>query len=298
MEAGGPDKHAPVAGVLWMTGAAFCFSASFTLVKLLQDHGMTVFQAVLVRQALGLVVFLPVLVRGWPGLLKTEVRPRHFLRAVLGFGGMCSAYYSLSLINLADSVTLQLTLPFFTMLVAVWLLGERPRRHRVIATAVGFAGVLAVVRPGFAEINHGIFFALAGAAFYAASDVNARRLARHDPLPAIMVWNFLFTIPLAAVPSAAWWVTPPAEALWPMAAFAAAGVSAQFCLTRSFGLAEAGLVSPVLFLRLPIVAVSGYLIFDQRTELWTWIGACVIVAATIWMARAETRVSRRVRGYG
>ena len=289
MTTAAPDRHAPVAGMLWMLMAALCFSASFTLVKALQDIGMTVFQAVLIRQTLGLVVLSPLLIRGWSDLLLTEVRTRHGARAILGFAGMCSAYYSLSLIDLADSVALQFTLPFFTMAFAIWVLGERLRTHRVIATAICFGGVLIIVRPGFAEFSHGTLFALAGAACYAASDVNARRLARHDPLPTIMVWNFLLTIPLSAVPAAVWWITPPTDALWTILGFAATGVGAQFCLTRSFGLAEAGLVSPILFLRLPIVAATGWLVYDQQTEIWTWIGASVIFVATIWMARAETR---------
>lgn len=288
MTAAAPDRHAPVAGMLWMLMAALCFSASFTLVKALQDFGMTVFQAVLIRQTLGLAVLSPLLIRGWSDLLRTEVRARHGARAVLGFAGMCSAYYSLSLINLADSVALQFTLPFFTMAFAIWILGERLRMHRAVATAIGFGGVLVIVRPGFAELNHGILFALAGAACYAASDVNARRLARHDPLLTIMAWNFLLTIPLSAVPAAVWWVTPPADALWTTLGFAVTGVGAQFCLTRSFGLAEAGLVSPILFLRLPIVAATGWLFYGQQTGIWTWIGASIIFAATIWMARVET----------
>ncbi len=282
----------PVAGVLWMTAAAVCFSASFALVKALQDSGMTVFQAVLFRQCLGLVLFLPVLLRSRSAVFGSEVRARHLVRALFGFLGMCSAYHSLSLIHLADSVALQFTLPFFVMLFAAWILGERLRRHRVIATVAGFAGVLLIVRPGFAEANAGILFALAGAACYAASDVNARRLARHDGLPAIMIWNFLWTIPLAAVPSAAWWVAPPPGAWWAVAGFAAAGVCAQFCLTRSLGMAEAGLVAPILFLRLPLIAAVGYLWFGQATGIWTWIGAGVIFAATVWMTRVETRRAR------
>ena len=60
---GSPDKHNPVAGILWMIGAACCFAASLSLVKALQDDGMTPFQAVLFRQVFGLVIFIPVILR-------------------------------------------------------------------------------------------------------------------------------------------------------------------------------------------------------------------------------------------
>ena len=71
--------------------------------------------------------------------------------------------------------------------------------------------------------------------------------------------------------------------------FCIAGVCAQFCLTRSFGMAEASLVSPILFFRLPIVAIIAYYAFGQQSEIWMWVGAGVIVLATTWMTRIEVR---------
>ena len=157
---GAPDKHHPVAGILWMLGAACCFAASLTLVKALQEDGMTPFQAVLFRQIFGLVIFIPVILRAGAASLKTPVPARHGMRAVFGFMGMCTGYYSLTLINVADSVALQFTLPIFTTICAIWLLGEKLHSHRVIATLIGFGGVLLIVRPGFAEINLGVPLAL------------------------------------------------------------------------------------------------------------------------------------------
>ena len=102
---------------------------------------------------------------------------------------MCTGYYSLSLINVADSVALQFTLPIFTMFFAVLMLGEKIYSHRLIATVVGFAGVLIIVRPGFAEVNLGILFALAASAFHAVGDVYARYLARYDKIQTIMIFR-------------------------------------------------------------------------------------------------------------
>ena len=287
--ASGPDKHNPVAGILWMIGAAFCFSASLTLVKALQDGGMSAFQAVLFRQVFGLIIFTPIILRAGIGTLKTKVPFGHFIRASLGLMGMWTGYYSLTLINVPDSVALQFTLPIFTMICAIFLLGEKLHSHRVIGTLIGFGGVLVIVRPGFSDLNFGILLALAAAAFYATSDTLSRWLARYDKLPTIMMWNFIFMIPMAALPSAYFWVTPAAELWWQVLGFAVAGVGAQFCLTRSFGLAEASLVSPILFLRLPLIAAIAFFAFGQTTEIWTWVGAAVIFIATTWMTRVETR---------
>ena len=284
---GDTDKHVPIAGMLWMCAATIFFSVSFTVVKGLQDDGITVYQAVLFRQTLGIAVFMPMFISSGLSPLKTIVPVQHFYRAALGFAGMCTGYYSLSLINVADSVALQFTLPFFTMFSAVLLLGEKIYSHRLMATMVGFAGVLIIVRPGFAEINIGILSALAASAFHSVSDTYARYLARYDKIRTIMVFNFVFIIPLAAIPAAIYWSPISFENLPQLILFGVAGISAQFCLTRSLGLAQASLVSPILFLRLPLVAVIAYYAFGQQTEFWTWIGASVIILATTWMARIE-----------
>ncbi len=283
------DRHVPIAGMLWMLAATVFFSLSFTLVKGLQDAGLTVFQAILFRQLLGTTIVLPVMLGSDIATLKTAIPFQHAKRATLGFLGMCTGYYSLVLINVGDSVALQFTLPIFTMIAAVLILGEKILSHRLIATLIGFAGVLIIVRPGFAELNLGIMMALSSAAFHAVSDTYARYLSRYDKVPTIMGFNFLFTIPLAAIPAVIYW-EPVSLDIWPLLlAFGMAGISAQYCLTRSFSLAEASLVSPILFFRLPIVAVISWYAFDQLTEIWTWVGAGVIAIATTWMARVEVR---------
>ena len=286
------DKHTPIPGILWMCGATIFFSLSLTLVKYIQDQGLNAFQAVLFRQVLGVALVLPVVIAGTKlRELKTTVPLKHGTRAVFGFLGMCTGYFALNLINIADAVALQFTLPIFTMFCAIWLLSEKLYSHRLIATLVGFLGVLIIVRPGFSELNLGIFLAIASAATHAVSDTYARYLARFDKLKVIMLYNFLFTIPFALLPAIIWW-EPISVNLWPyLFAFGIAGICAQFCLTRSFSLADASLVSPILFLRLPIVAIIGFFAFSQMPETWTWVGAGIIILATTWMARSETRSS-------
>ena len=104
-----------------------------------------------------------------------------------------------------------------------------------------------------------------------------------------MTYNFVFTIPIALIPALVWWNPIPID-IWPyLISFGIAGISAQFCLTRSFSLADASLVSPILFLRLPLVAIIASFAFGQTTEIWTWTGAAVIILATTWMTKKETK---------
>ena len=111
-----------IRGVLWMAGAALCFSASIGLVRHLSDS-MSTFEIVFLRQLLGALVMIPWLWRAGLGALRTRVLPLHCARAAVSYLGMATSYYSVTLIPLADAVSLQFTSPLWVALLAMVLLG-------------------------------------------------------------------------------------------------------------------------------------------------------------------------------
>lgn len=294
---GGDPRHSPVLGVLWMTAAALCFSVAIGFVRHLSDT-YTTFEIALFRQVLGIVVTSFWVWRVGPGVLRTGVIHFHFVRALLGYGGLVAGYYAVTLISIADAQALQFTLPFFTIVFAVWALKETVRRHRWAATIIGFAGALIIIRPGFAEVDAGMLIALAAAALFAGSDVTNRYLSGRDAIGAIIFYGFAIQLPIGLAASIPGWVTPSLAELPLITVFAAAAVTAQWCLTRSFAVAEASLVSPVLYLRLPFVALIGFVFFDQVTDAWTWVGAAIMFASTFHSTRVDARIAGVARNSG
>ncbi len=288
--AGVDARHKPILGVLWMTAAALFFSIAIGFVRHLSDT-YTTFEIAFFRQVLGMVIAGAWVWRAGLVALRTSVPHLHFLRAILGYAGLVAGYYAVRLISIADTQALQFTLPFFTFVFAAWALKEIIRAHRLTASIVGFAGALIIVRPGFVEVNLGMLIALAAAALFAGSDVTNRYLSGRDAVGAIVFYGFAFQLPIGLAASIPGWVTPSLAELPVITVFAAAAVAAQWCLTRSFAVAEASLVSPVLFLRLPIVALIGFVFFDQVTDLWTWLGAAIMIASTIHSTRIDARIA-------
>jgi drug/metabolite transporter (DMT)-like permease len=279
----------PIAGIAWMFAAALAFAVSFIFVRELSGT-YTIFQIVLMRYAFGFVFLSPWIVHTRPRLLPDRQLWYHVQRAGLIYCGLFASYYSVTVIALADSMALQFTLPVFASLIAIAFLGERPPSHRWIAIAAGFGGAMVILRPGFMVINVGMLIAVLAAALYGASDVTTRYLSRTFSTSAIVFYGYVLQIPIAAVLSAPVWVTPPV-ADWPaIIAFAIAAFASQWCLTHAYGKADASLVSPVLFARLPCVAAMAWIFFGEATDLWTWVGAALIFAGTTWGARQETRL--------
>ena len=284
-------RHNPVIGALWMLGAAIAFSVTIALVRHLSATYST-FEIVMFRLIFGIAVLLPWLIRVGRAGLRTDNIRLYAARAVFAYGAMFCGYYSVRLITIADSVALQFTLPIFTLILAVVLLKERAYAHRWIATVLGFAGVLIIVRPGFAEVNAGVAFALGAALLFGVVDVSTRFLSHSDGIRTILFYGFVMQLPIAVIPAAATWVTPTlADIPW-ILAFAVGALSAQVCITNSLAAAEASLVSPVLYLRLPMVALLGYVFFAELPSVWTWVGAALIFGCTYYCTWRDARMTR------
>lgn len=292
--AAGTGVHKPALGVAWMLTAAFFFAGSIAFVRYLSDTYST-YEIVLIRQILGLLFMAPTIWSAGLGLLPERQLWMHVLRATLIYAAMWASYHSVTLISLADSMALQFTLPIWLGVFAVLFLGERPRWHRWLAVATGFIGALVIIRPGFAAFSLGMLVALAAAALYGAGDATSRYLARTHGTTALMFYGYVFQFPISVGLAAPVWTTPPLSE-WPLLfAFGVVAFAAQWSLTRAYGVAEATLVGPVLFVRLPFVAALGYVLFGQVTDPWTWIGAALIFAGTTYSTRREMREARAAK---
>jgi drug/metabolite transporter (DMT)-like permease len=289
--AGAGQRHNPIQGVLWMVAAAIAFSVTLIMVRYLSAK-FTTFEIVFFRQVFGVMIMLPWLVRAGIGVLKTDQIKIYLTRAILTYCAMFAAYYSIILITIADSIALQFTLPFFTIIFAMAVLGEKVRTHRWIATVIGFIGAMIIIRPGFAEISAGMLIALSAAALYGGADTCTRFLSGRNTVNVVVFYGFVLQLPIAAVPAAMTWVTPGLADMGYILAFVIAAVGAQFFITQSFSNAEASLVSPVLFVRLPFVAVLGFFFFGELPGAWTWVGAAILFASTFWSTRRDARISK------
>ncbi len=287
----GHGRHDPVTGVLWMVGAAASFSVALALVRHLSDS-FSVFEITFFRLAFGTIVILPPILRGGA---RTRNLPLYCGRALFTFAAVYSSYYSVTLIPIADSVALQFTLPIFTAVFATLALKEPLYRHRLAAVLLGFAGVMIIMRPGISTVNAGTMIALAAALMFAIVDVSTRFLAGRDRVSVVLFYGFVLQLPIAAVPTAATWVTPGWNDAPGILAFALAALGAQICITKSFAAAEASLVSPVLYLRLPLSAVIAFVFFGEVSSVWTWAGAAILFACTTYTTRRDAALTRRRR---
>ncbi|MDX1540787.1 MAG: DMT family transporter [Geminicoccaceae bacterium] len=276
----------PVQGALWMCAAATAFAVMINLVRHLTDL-FDPLQVVFFRNVFGLLAMLPWLARSGVGVLRTRRLGLHMARAAVAMAAMVLWFTTLSLMPLAEATALSFTAPMFTSLLAVLVLGEVMRARRWTAIGIAFIGALVIIRPGSEALDPVALLALVTALVWGTGTVMVKVMSRTESAGAIVTWVTLLLTPLSLIPALFVWITPTAEQLIWCALLGVAGSIGHLCLTRALKVADATVVVPFDYLRLPVVAVIAFVVFGEQPDLWTWIGGAIVAGSGIYIARRE-----------
>ncbi len=284
-------------GTALMFLSSMFYALTFVTVKKLGDS-FSVYQLVLFRTFLGTAVMLPWVMRSGVSALKTRRWGIYWFRAVAVYTGNLCWFYALTNITLADATTLSFTAPLFAAVILAFWLKERLDGWRLAALLIGLGGAFVIIRPGFAEIHIATIGMIYTAISYGAAMAITRALTLTENSNAVVFYMFALNLPLSFVPGVMHWTTPGWEdALW-IAAFGLLSLYSQSLMTKSFALAEAAVVMPTFYLQLPLVALLGFLMFDQLPEIWLIPGAIMIVGGSYLSVWSEARKRRRAKAEG
>jgi drug/metabolite transporter (DMT)-like permease len=296
--ASGPARAPhPLRAALWMVGALVSFSIMAIAVRELLDT-MGTFEILFFRSLVSFLMVLAVLPRYGIGALASRRIGLHTTRNVLHFGGQFAWVYAIGWLPLATVFAIEFTMPVWTAVLATVLLGERLDRGRIVMLVLGLAGILIILRPGLAFIHPAALVMIAGSLCFAAVMVATKRLASTDSALAVLFYMSVIQMPLGLVPALPDWVAPTVADLPWIIGIGAAGFGAHYCMTRAFMLADATLVVPLDFLRLPLIAVVGALLYGEPIQLVTLLGAAVIFAGIYYSLTRERRARIAERSGG
>ena len=280
-----------VTAAIWMSGAIVSFS-SMAVAGRAVSLDLDTFEIMLYRSLIGLVIVLAVATAaGSLGQITRRSMGLHLLRNVSHFTGQNLWFYAITVVPLAQVFALEFTSPLWAMVLSVVVLGERLTRTRVLTGILGFAGILIVARPGPDTISLGLICAAVAAIGFAGSAVFTRRLTRTETITCILFYLTAMQAVLGLVCAALdGEVTLPAAASVPwLALIACAGLLAHLCLTKALSIAPASVVMPIDFIRLPVIAVVGALVYAEALDPYVFAGAAIIFAANYMNIRRETR---------
>jgi len=266
---------------LWMTGWL-----SLMLVMAVAGREamreLNVFELMELRCLLGLLMLSPIIaLNGGLATLRTTRLKLHAARNLIHYGAQLGWFFALTLIPIGQVVAIEFTMPIWTALLAAAFLGERITLFKLLAIVLGIVGVVVIVRPDTGAINPGQLIALAAAVGFGISIALVKFLTRTEPTVSIIFWMLVVQSVAGLVPTLAIWTWPSSAAWGWIVVVALCGTFSHFCMARALLYADATIVVPMDFLRVPLTATVGWLLYSERLDGFTVLGAALILAGNL-----------------
>lgn len=301
-----------LAGALFASVATFVFTVNDTLIKFLSD-GYALHQIVLTRSVVGVLLLALIIVplSGGYGRIKTQRLGMHILRALCVVFANLFFYMALASLPLAEVVGIFFIAPFLISIFSVIFLGEYVGPQRWIAIAMGFAGVLLIIRPGTDAFQLAALLPVAAAVGYASFHIMTRHIGRTET-----TMSMTFYVPLVFVvvsgtigilvgdgslsgqsnPSLEFlfrpWILP---AVWDFVimVFIGFGVTlGGYCVSKAYQHSDAALIAPFEYNALLYAALFGWVFFAEWPDGLAWVGLALVLASGLFLVWREA-VNRR-----
>jgi drug/metabolite transporter (DMT)-like permease len=272
-----------------MSGALVSFSAMAVSVRVLAAT-LGVMEILALRAGLGLLVMAKLVAARADLSANINCRHRrlHLFRNTVHVGASYLWAMGLLLIPLAMAFALEFTTPAWTLLLAAPVLGERLTASRIGAVVLGLVGVLVILRPGLATFQPGALLTLVAAFGLAITLICTKKLTRTDSTLAIVFWMMLIQLPLALIGSDPLFVTKLNQGQVPaVIGIGVSGLVSHYCLTNAFQAGDAGVVVPLDFMRIPLIAVIGWWLYGEPLDAFVFLGAGLIITGILWNLRSE-----------
>ena len=256
---------------------------------------LNVFQITEMRSVFGFLMLYPLVrLNGGFAAMKTSRPLQHIGRNLIHYAAGLGWFFALTLIPIGQVVSIEFTMPIWTAILAVGFLGERMTPAKVFAIVLGVIGVIIIVRPVAGEVNPGQLIALCAAVGFGISVAMMKSLTRTEKTLAIIFWMLVIQSAAGILPSLYVWKWPTAYAWGWIVVIAFCGTFSHYCMARAMLHADATVVLPMDFLRVPLTAIAGWLIYSERLDMFTVLGAALILTGNLLNLRAAQPVPARI----
>ena len=287
-------KHLLV--LFWMLGSLVSFAGVALSVRGLQGT-LTVFEMLAIRNIGGLLILggMMLLAPGPDQTMRMAKPGVHVLRNTAHFTGQALWVWGVTVLPLATVFAIEFSTPAWVALFAVIFLKERMTVFRALAIVLGFVGVLIILRPGLESFRPEALAVVLAAVFFGIQITTTKFLTGSNSTWTIMLWMNLMQLPMNVVANMALGQSPLiidklAWGIWlPVTGIAITGFLAHYCLTNAFRHGDATLVVPIDFLRVPLIALIGWLFYAETPEMAVLLGALVVIAGVVINLTAEAR---------
>ena len=271
----------PIRAGLWMMGAV----VSFTLMAVAGRevlHELDTFEVMMYRSLMGIcIVLIFSKVAGTFNEINVQQLTLHLTRNITHFIGQNLWFFAVTAITLPQLFAFEFSVPIWVALFAPIFLSEKLTKRRLFAALIGFLGILIVARPDNIGVTPGIIAAALCAICFTGAGIATKLLTRTQSITCILFWLTVMQAILGIICAGYDFdISFPSQSSLPwVILIGLAGLLAHFCITKALQLADAIVVYPMDFVRLPLATGVGVLFYNEPIQLLVFVGAAIILGA-------------------
>lgn len=266
---------------LWMAGWLVAM-ATMAVAGRETVSQLSAFQVMLLRSVIGFVLLQPLVFSvGGYGAMKTKHPWQHIWRNTVHYGAQFAWLVAITLIPLVQVISIEFTMPIWTAVLAVMFLGEKMNKWKLTAIALGLVGVWIIVRPDTGNIGTGQVISLLAAVGYSIAIILMKSLTRTDGVVRIVFWMLVIQTIIGIIPAIYFWKPVPDDLWGWIFVLAVCGTFSQFCIAKAMTYTDATIVVPMDFLRVPLTALAGWMVYSEVIDIYTATGAALILMGNL-----------------
>ena len=273
--------------------ASFCAVLMSVFLKLAQEDS-NVFTVGVLRFFFGLLLITPIIIQSNFKIYNTINFKLHILRCIINVPMMIFGFAALTYIPLEQIKAIGFLSPILVVILSVIFLGERIYLIRTFSLILGFIGTLIILRPGFIEINIGVYMVLASALLWSCVIIITKFMSKNDSAMTILTFQYtfvtLFTLPLAII----YWNNPSFISLIYILLAAVVGTVLHLCINNAYKLSDLSIIQPVWFTQLVFASFLGFIIFGSLPNFFTWIGAILVFISVLIITYRENYLKKDI----
>jgi S-adenosylmethionine uptake transporter len=250
---------------------------------------LPVYEVTFLRFLFSTLTLIPFIFYAGKDSLKSERPLIHIFRGALFFFGITIWTHGLVVAHITTATLVSFTIPLFTLVLAVFFLNENIIWQRWVATILGFFGILIIIEPHAADFNPWVLVLILAALMFASLDIINKKYVIKETMLSMLFYSALTTTTLSIIPAINCWVSPTIEELLLFLVLGASANLILFFILKAFSIVDATAVAPYRYLELILSASFGYLLFNEVPKTSTWLGAMIVIPATLFVTYSEKR---------
>ncbi len=227
--------------------------------------------------------------RGAPAdIIHTSKIKLQILRSILLVSSTLTFWLALMFLPLAECVVILFISPLLVTMLAAPILGESVGRHRWTAVILGFVGVLVVMRPGFNIFSWVSILPFITALLYAGVQISTRILGRTEGALTTLLYSSAGGAIICTIGVLFFWVTPSFGQWLVLVWLGFLGSLGHYIMIKAYRLAPASLLAPFDYITLIWATILGFVVFGDLPDVWTVLGALIIMSSGLYLIRRES----------